>query len=165
MEKPFVLLADDNEATCTLIQALLQHEFVVDLASDGHEAIEKLKSRQYAAILLDLLMPIVDGYAVLDHLAAEQPDLLRRVLVVTASLSAREMQRLRSYAVGAVIPKPFEVDVLQNAVRQCAGLAGDSFLRAPLLSGGMLLLLADLLRQDCLASTCSTLVKFIPWLA
>lgn len=147
MEKPFVLLADDNEATCTLIQALLQGEFVVEVASDGHEAIEKLKSRQYAAILLDLLMPVVDGYAVLDHLAAERPDLLRRVLVVTASLAAREMQRLRNYPVRAIISKPFEVEALQQAVRQCAGLGGEPFLRAPLISGGMLLLLADLLRH------------------
>jgi CheY-like chemotaxis protein len=147
VEKPFVLLADDNEATCTLIQALLQKDFVVEIAGDGHEAIEKLKSRPYAAILLDLLMPIVDGYAVLDHLTAERPDLLRRVLVVTASLATREMQRLRGYAVRAVITKPFEVDALQHAVRQAAGLGGESFLRAPLLSSGMLLLLADLLRH------------------
>ena len=147
MEKPFVLLADDNEATCTLIQALLQHEFVVEVAADGHEAIEKLKRRPYAAILLDLLMPTVDGYAVLDHLTAERPDLLRRVLVVTASLATREMQRLRAYPVRAVITKPFEVEALQHAVRQAAGLGGEPFLRAPLLSSGMLLLLADLLRH------------------
>lgn len=147
MEKPFVLLADDNEATCTLIQALLQNEFVVDIANDGHEAIEKLKSRQYAAILLDLLMPVVDGYAVLDHLTAERPDLLRRVLVVTASLAAREMQRLRAYAVRSVLSKPFELDALQNAVRQCAGTGGEPFLGKPFFSGSMLLLLADLLRH------------------
>lgn len=147
MEKPFVLLADDNEATCTLIQALLQNEFVVEVASDGHEAIEKLKSRQYAAILLDLLMPVADGYAVLDHLASERPDLLRRVLVVTAALATREMQRLRTYGVRDIISKPFELETLQNAVRQCAGIGGEPFLRTPLLSGGMLLLLADLLRQ------------------
>jgi CheY-like chemotaxis protein len=145
--KPFVLLADDNEATCTLIQALLQNEFVVEVAGDGHEAVEKLKRRQYAAILLDLLMPVVDGYAVLDHLADERPDLLRRVIVVTASVSARQLARLRQYPVREVISKPFEVDVLQYAVRQCAGVGGDPFLRAPLITGGMLLLLADLLRH------------------
>ena len=147
MEKPFVLLADDNEATCTLIQALLRNDFVVEVASDGNEAIEKLKSREYAAILLDLLMPVVDGYGVLDHLAAERPDLLSRVLVVTASLSAREMQRLRKYAVRSIISKPFDVEVLLHEVRQCAGIEGGPFLRAPLLSSGMLLLLADLLRH------------------
>jgi CheY-like chemotaxis protein len=148
VEKPFVLLADDNEATCTLIQALLRNDFVVEIARDGHEAIEKLQRRQYAAILLDLLMPIADGYAVLDHLTSQHPDLLRRVLVVTASLATREMQRLRTYPVRAVITKPFEVEALQHAVRECAGIGGsEPFLRAPLISGGMLLLLADLLRH------------------
>ena len=147
MEKPFVLLADDNEATCTLVRALLQSDFVVDIATDGHEAIERLKSREYAVILLDLLMPVVDGYAVLDFLSSERPDLLARVIVITASLSPREMQRVRSYAICSVIPKPFEIESLQSSVRQCAGIGGDSFLRAPLISGGMILLLADLLRR------------------
>ncbi|HUR83186.1 MAG TPA: response regulator [Thermoanaerobaculia bacterium] len=147
MEKPFVLLADDNEATCTLIQALLRSQFVVDVARDGHEAIEKVKSRQYAAILLDLLMPIADGYAVLDFLSNEHADLLRRVLVVTASVSPRQMERLRNYRIHGVIAKPFEVDVLQNAVRQCAGMTDEPSLRTPLLSGGMILLLAEVLRQ------------------
>jgi CheY-like chemotaxis protein len=148
VEKPVVLLVDDNEATCTLITALLQNDFRVEIASDGHEAIERLKSRHYAAILLDLLMPIVDGYAVLDSLRDERPALLRRVMVVTASLSAREMQRVRAYDVFAVVAKPFEVDALQTMVRECAG-GGDEqpFLRAPILAGGMLLLLADVLRR------------------
>lgn len=145
MEKPRVLLADDNEATCTLITALLQNDFAVDIAHEGSEALEKLKSRQYAAILLDLLMPVVDGYAILEFLQSERPDLLPRTLVVTAALSPREMQRVRAYDVCAVIAKPFEVDALQAAVRQCAGIGNDPFLRGPLLSGGMILLLADLI--------------------
>ena len=147
MEKPFVLLADDNEATCTLIRALLQHEFVVHIASDGNEAIEKLKSREYAAILLDLLMPVADGYVVLDYLDEHRTDLLRRVLVVTAAMSTREMKHLRGYRIAGVIAKPFEVDVLQNAVRHCAQLDGQPRVALPLLSGSMILLLADLLRR------------------
>jgi CheY-like chemotaxis protein len=147
LDKPFVLLVDDNEATCTLITALLQGDFVVHLARDGGEAIARLKTTQYSAILLDLLMPVVDGYAVLDFLNSERPDLLRRVIVVTAALGAREMQRLQGYEVREVIPKPFEVDALYNAVRQCAGLTGPPHLRGSLMSGGMLLLLAEVLKR------------------
>ncbi len=65
--------------------------------------IEKLKSRQYAAILLDLLMPVVDGYAVLDHLQRENPALLDRVIVVTASLSQRELSRVRTYPIHGLL--------------------------------------------------------------
>jgi CheY-like chemotaxis protein len=141
VEKPLVLLAEDNEATCTLITALLQNEFSVDIASDGNEAIEKVKHRQYAAILLDLLMPVADGYSVLDFLSQERPEVLARVLVVTASLSAREMQRVRAYKVNGLVAKPFEVDALYNAVRSCANQATPPSLN-PLLSSGMILLLA-----------------------
>ena len=147
MEKPYVLLADDNEGTCTLITALLQHEFQVDIAGDGFEAIEKLKARPYAAVLLDLLMPATDGYAVLDFVKEQRPEFLPRVLVVTASISQPHMERVESYAIAGVIAKPFEIDVLLAAVRQIAGPDSVPPLRVPLLSGGMLLLLADLLRQ------------------
>lgn len=147
MEKPFVLVADDNEATCTLITALLRAEFTVDIATDGGEAIEKLKRRAYAAILLDLRMPVLDGYGVLDHLRDERPDLLQHVLIVTAALTPREMERLKPYAVCGVIAKPFEVDSLFNAVRQCAGDSSSQFTRGPLISGGMLILIAEMLRR------------------
>lgn len=148
MDKPVVLLVDDNEATCTLITALLHNDFVVDVANDGMQAIEKLKGRQYAAILLDLLMPDTDGYAVLDFLTRERPADVRRVLVVTASLTPRELQRVKAYPVRDLIRKPFEVDVLLEAVRECAGgNDGDGrSVLSPLLSGGMLVFLADLLR-------------------
>jgi len=145
VEKPRVLLADDNEATCTLIRALLQREFDVEVAIDGSEAIEKLKSREYAAILLDLLMPVVDGYGVLDYLRAERPELLQRVLIVTAALSAREMQRVRGYDVCGVIGKPFEVEHLFSAVQQCAADRGQQSMKGPLVTSGMILLLAEMI--------------------
>lgn len=147
MEKPLVLLAEDNEATCTLITALLRNDFQVDIAQDGAEAIEKLKSRRYAVVLLDLLMPVLDGYAVLDYLQKEHPELLGRVLIVTASLSTREMDRVKRYPVCGFIPKPFEVDALYQAVRQCAGDADRGPMRGPLLSSGVILLLAEVLRR------------------
>lgn len=148
MEKPFVLLADDNEATCTLITALLQRDFAVDIAKDGHDAIEKLKRRQYAVVLLDLLMPLADGYAVLDFLREQRPDMLPRVVILTAAISRREMQRVREYDVAGVIAKPFEVDQLYAKVRELAGLSdGPSFRGGPLLSSGMILLISELLRR------------------
>lgn len=146
MEKPFVLLAEDNEGTSTLIQAVLKREFEVDVVTEGLEAVERLKRRSYAAILIDLLMPVHDGFTVLEFLRTTQPDLLARVLIVTASVSPREMTRLNEYPVAALIRKPFEIETLLNGVRT---IAGTSWMppRGPFLSSGMLLLLADLLRQ------------------
>ncbi|MFL6280081.1 MAG: hypothetical protein ACJ731_08225, partial [Vicinamibacterales bacterium] len=92
-------------------------------------------------------MPVVDGYAVLDFLNTEHPDVLRQVIVVTAALGAREMQRVHGYEVRRVIAKPFEVDALYNAVRECAGITGLPHFGGSLLSGGMLLLLAEVLKR------------------
>jgi len=148
IEKPYVLLADDNDATCTLITALLHREFNVEVAIDGREAIDRLRTRRYAALLLDLRMPQIDGFAVLDFLKEHQPEMLRNVLVVTAALTRRETERAESYGVCGVVPKPFEVEALLAAVKRCASLDEGSPLGPVLCSSGpMILLLADLLRQ------------------
>lgn len=147
MEKPIVLLVDDNEATCTLISAILRADFAVEVVNDGSEAIAKLKSRDYSAVLLDLLMPIVDGYAVLDFLKETRTDLLSRVLVVTASLSTRHMERVRDYGVCGVISKPFQVDALHSAVHHCVGDSDSAALRGPLLSGSVIFLVGEFLKK------------------
>jgi DNA-binding response OmpR family regulator len=140
VDKPFVLLADDNEGTCTLVQALLQPEFEVDVASDPADAIEKLKSRQYAAILLDSAMPLLDA------LRDERPELLSRVLVLAAA-TTRDITRIRMYGVRGIITKPFEIELVLTAVREAAGKNPMPPMRGPLLSSGMLLLLAEFVRR------------------
>ena len=115
-----MLVADDNEATRTLIRALLRNDFVVETADDGNEAIAKLKSRQYAVILLDLLMPRADGYSVLDFIRSETPEQLGRTIVLTASVTAAEMSRAGAYEVGKVLAKPFDIDDLVAVTRALA---------------------------------------------
>lgn len=146
MEKSPVLVVDDNEATCTLITALLQRDFQVDAVNDGLDAIDRLKTKNYAAILLDLRMPNGDGYAVLDHLKEHRPAALPSVIVLTASLGQKEMARVRAYDICAVVAKPFEVESLLALVKQCAG-TDSGYRGASILSSGVIILIADLLRQ------------------
>jgi CheY-like chemotaxis protein len=146
MDKAHVLLVDDNEATCTLITALLQREFEIETVSDGVDAVETLKTKNYAAILLDLRMPHLDGYGVLDFLKANRPALLPSVIILTASLAQKELARVRTYDVCAIVAKPFEVESLLAVVKQCVG-EEPRHLGGKLLSSGMIILIADLLRQ------------------
>jgi DNA-binding response OmpR family regulator len=148
IEKPHVLLADDNEATCTLLTALLHHDFNVDVATDGNEAIERMRTRRYGALLLDLRMPYADGFVVLDFLKEQQPEMLRNVLIVTAALSRSELQRAESYGVCAIVAKPFDIEILLAAVRECAS-PDEGRALGPILcsSGPMILMIANLLRQ------------------
>ena len=144
-DKPFVLLVDDNEATCTLVTAILQRDFNVEIASDGLKALDKLKTGNYGAVLLDLRMPQLDGFGVLDWIQANRPELLRQILVLTAALSPRELDRAKSYEICGVVAKPFDVDDLLAAVKSCVDPGSRSL--GPVISSGVILLLADLLRQ------------------
>src|ERR1043166_4853729 len=147
-EKRSVLLVDDNEATRTLITAILQRDFDVHTAMDGMEAIERLRTSQFATIVLDLRMPQYDGFSVLDFLKANSPELLRNVLIVTAVLSQKDTDRAKSYGVCYFIFKPFDVDALLEKVKNCAG-EFDSRGRGTSVfaSTPMILLIADLLRN------------------
>jgi CheY-like chemotaxis protein len=147
VEKPFVLLVDDNEATCTLITAVLQKEFATEIANDGNEAIEKLKTKQYAAILLDIRMPLLDGYGVLDYLQENRPGALRSVIIVTAALANRELSRVKQYDVFGLIPKPFDVEELLAAVKQCTAADGNLPFGSTFFGSTMMLLLADLIQK------------------
>ena len=145
MDKPCVLLVDDNEATCTLVTAVLQRDFITDVANDGNEALEKLKTGKHAAIILDLLMPPPDGYDIMDVLAKTRPEMLKRTVVLTAALSPREKQRMKNYPVSDVIAKPFDVEVLLAAVKKCAGTEGHGL--GGVISSGMLLFIAEMIQR------------------
>ena len=146
-EKPPVLLVDDNEATRTLMIALLHREFQVEIATDGIEAIEKLRTNQYASVLLDLRMPQRDGFGVLEFMQANSPERLRTVLVVTAVLTRNEIQRAKGFGICGIITKPFDVDDFLNAVKDCVGDRGGKLGNVFCTSTPMILLIADLLRQ------------------
>jgi len=146
-DKPYVLVVDDDEATCTLITALLQRDFDVEVSGDAVDALEKLRTKEYGAILLDLRMPQYDGYVVLDFLKESHPERLRSVLVVSAMLSPREVDRLRAYNVCGFIAKPFDVNALLDAVRQCIG-GSDGPQLSGIFCSPVLILLAGLIRRS-----------------
>ena len=147
MEKVFVLLADSNEAVCTLVTALLQKDFNVDVAASGNEAVERLKQRRYAAVIIDLALAEGGGAAVLEALAADWPALLPRVLVLASQEGSRDLQRVHAHGVCLVMHKPLDLEMLVDAVKRCAGNNGH-LLHTPLVSGSMLMLLADFLHHS-----------------
>jgi CheY-like chemotaxis protein len=150
-EKPYVLLVDDNEATCTLVTALLQREFEVDVAGDSTEAIESLKKRRYAAILLDLHIPNGGWSAVLDFVKQHSPEAMKTVLVLTVSLRSQDLAGARKYAVCGVLTKPFEVESFVSAVKQCARISDGGKLGNVFATGGpVILLLAEVLQRKLL---------------
>ena len=68
-----ILIVDDDPAVRHMLgDVLRQRSLVVDETGDGAEAIELLKQNRYAVILLDLLMPVTDGFQVLEAMASDE---------------------------------------------------------------------------------------------
>jgi len=117
--KARVLLLDDDPAMQRLISAVLAREgYRVDVVSEGSPAIEKIRSTDYGALLLDLMTPTEGGMTVIRHLKKENPKLLRRVVLVTAS--PESLLRTVAPDVAAVVQKPFEAAELVAAVQRIA---------------------------------------------
>jgi CheY-like chemotaxis protein len=119
-----ILVVDDDDAIRNLVERVLQREkYQVETARDGFEAIEKLARNDYAAILLDLMMPRVDGHGVLRYLVEERPAPKPRVIVMTANL-AGAVEAERAPVTAHVLPKPFDIRDLVRHVRDCASDPG-----------------------------------------
>jgi DNA-binding response OmpR family regulator len=124
-----VLVVDDDDAIRTMVERVLRREqFDVESARDGFEAIEKLSRNDYATVLLDLMMPRVDGHGVLRFLETEKADAAPRVIVMTANMQGA-LESSEAPVVCHVIPKPFDIRQLISHVKQCdaAGKASESF--------------------------------------
>ena len=119
--RPRALIIDDDEPIRVMLSAILRQQgFTVDTARDGDDAIKCLqKEPGYKVILLDLMMPRVNGYDVLRHIAANWPDLLKRTIVATA-VPEKEIRRELTQPVFRVHLKPFELPKLIADLRVCA---------------------------------------------
>lgn len=113
-ESPILLVEDDARIRQVIRWALEDEGFVVEIAADGRQALEQAARRRPALIVLDMMLPILNGAAVADGLRAiytEPPP----ILLVTADGRAPEKARqVRAYA---HVSKPFQVDELIAAVR------------------------------------------------
>ncbi len=72
--KRVVLIVEDEKSIARALQLKLEREgFEVELAGDGEQAIKKIDEGTYALVLLDLVMPKVDGFKVLEHITSTKP--------------------------------------------------------------------------------------------
>jgi two-component system, OmpR family, response regulator len=114
-----ILVVDDEPAIRALVARIAQRAgFDVDVARDGAEAIEKLDSSRFEVVILDLMMPNVDGYGVIDHVRATGGQHPAIILISAADSSA--FRRVDGEIVHSVIRKPFDIDILSDLITAAA---------------------------------------------
>jgi DNA-binding response OmpR family regulator len=112
-----ILIVDDDDAIRGLLCTILSRRgFAIDTARDGVEALARLRTCNYAAMLLDLMMPEKSGYEVLEELKESEAGRRPIVFVLTAGGSVRDLD---PEVVAGSIRKPFDVEVLTDMVTAC----------------------------------------------
>jgi CheY-like chemotaxis protein len=115
-----VLVVDDDTGIRDLLEGLLEEEgYNVAAARNGREALELLRKRADLGphvILLDLMMPVLDGYAFMETLAADARLRDSHALVVMSA--AQRLNEGRFDLADALLPKPFAIDDVLETVSQ-----------------------------------------------
>src|SRR5688572_7981008 len=102
-----VLVVDDDRIVRQmLVQALRGKPLLIDEAVNGREAIELLREHSYAVVLLDILMPEVNGFGVLD--AIDDESLNAPVVLVVSGADRNVLDRLDAKRIHGIVRKPFD---------------------------------------------------------
>jgi DNA-binding response OmpR family regulator len=124
MAQPFILIVDDNKITLKLLRKYLEaNGFEVDEAYDGIDCLEKVDARKPDAIVLDVMMPRLDGYETVKRLKENAATLQIPVIIVTALNDVAN--QIKSIDAGAddFLSKPIEEKLLIAKVRLLANWA------------------------------------------
>jgi len=112
-----VLIVDDDLVIRELLTSALEESSLqVDWAGDGRQGLELMQKNQYAVVLLDLLMPGMNGFEVLEQLEED----VRPVVLVITGADQSTVAELDSRVVHGIVRKPFDPHELADLVRACA---------------------------------------------
>lgn len=114
-----ILVVDDAEMNRELLREILEDDFMVEVAEDGEQALQKLQEYcdETAALLLDLQMPIVDGFAVIDRMRENEWMDRIPVLIISSEEAVEVENKCFELGVSDFIHKPFVDSIVRNRVR------------------------------------------------
>jgi CheY-like chemotaxis protein len=119
--RPPVLLIENDRSISTLLQVVCERAgYDTDLVDSGVLVARLLTNVDYAAAVLDLLIPDVTGFEIIEKIANDRPSLLSRVTIVSAAAESSLRSLRTSYPMLRVLRKPFELSALTNAIAASA---------------------------------------------
>src|SRR5262249_866749 len=117
VEKLQVLLAEDMRANQMLVlYALKQRGHQVDVASDGKEAVDRAAAGSYDVILMDVQMPVMDGFQATAPIRAQPSGARIPIIALTAHAMAGDHQRCLEAGMTGYLAKPLDIEQLIKTV-------------------------------------------------
>lgn len=119
-----LLIVEDNPEVAKLLELILRRAgYEVDSAEDGIEALEHFRDQQPDVVLLDIMLPRMDGYEVCDKIRHEfQSDV--PVIMLSSLDSPLDMERSRNAGATDHVPKPFDKDQLLEIIERYSTARG-----------------------------------------
>ncbi len=112
-----ILFVDDDSILQIAMEkslSILAENFIVEMASDGFEAVKKLEEISFSLVVVDLVMPRMDGMSLIGHIHEKYPDL---PVVIISGMAETEIKNIaKSAGVLAYLKKPFQVDRLVSII-------------------------------------------------
>ncbi|MBU5590740.1 sporulation transcription factor Spo0A [Clostridium sp. MSJ-4] len=116
-----VLIADDNKEFCNILNDYLLNQrdiIVTGIAKDGLEALKLIEEKKPDLVVLDIIMPQLDGLGVLERLNTMDLEPMPRVIVLSAVGQDKITQRAITLGADYYVVKPFDMDVFTKRIRQ-----------------------------------------------
>ncbi|MGL5378536.1 sporulation transcription factor Spo0A, partial [Clostridium sp.] len=116
-----VLIADDNKEFCSILNDYLlnQRDIVVTgVAKDGREALTLIEEKKPDLVVLDIIMPHLDGLGVLEKLNSMDLEKIPRIIVLSAVGQDKITQRAITLGADYYVVKPFDMDVFTKRIRE-----------------------------------------------
>ncbi|NWF91991.1 MAG: sigma-54-dependent Fis family transcriptional regulator [Syntrophaceae bacterium] len=111
-----VLIVDDEAGTRESIKMILKNDYEVFLARDAEEAFAQIKAHSPDVILLDIILPDIDGLKVLEKIKENDPDLI--VIMITATKTVKTAVEAMKLGAYDYVTKPFDVDELRLIINR-----------------------------------------------
>ncbi len=117
-----ILIVDDLVTLRQPVRVMLERQgYSVEEASDGYEALQKIAESRPDLVLLDLMMPGMNGVEVLKHIKADARLQDTSVIVLTAVADTWQMRRYIEMGAADYLLKPFTISTLLDRVRRALG--------------------------------------------
>lgn len=126
MEKIKVCLTDDNRELIHMLEDYFEEQADIDVigtAFNGQECLDMVESLKPDVLVLDIIMPHVDGLAVLSKMKELELEQLPNVIMLTAFGQEEVTKKAVDLGASYFILKPFDLDNLRDQIRQVAGMA------------------------------------------
>ena len=115
-----LLVVDDNEMNRDMLSRRLERQgYRVTVAVDGRQALELLNLEEFNLVLLDIMLPVINGYQVLEQLKADQSLSHIPVIITTALDEADGKARCMELGADDYLTKPFNPVLLKSRISAC----------------------------------------------